>query len=235
MSRFTPSFHRRARLTRLSVQKTAVSPITGKLTIYTKCQGIAACEYFEFPMNVLKAAYNDEFANQSPPIDASVESCKKIRGMTEDHLLVDMWVAAESPIAPAVAALIIFLIQLVAVTVAGVVMLSAASAFVEKIFPKMRFYSPDQKVFESQAAYVTYMTNVWNPAHGYSYTCMYCGQGFKTVEERNAHQNECPWKGGVPNGGGADWLMLITICVVALGAIIIVPKLLDILPTKKKG
>jgi len=210
-------------------QKAMVSPITGKLTVYTSCRAIAAAAFFEYDMNALKTAYNQELQRQG--VDAQVQFCKKIRGLYQDNLITDLWVAAEGPIPAAVVALIIFLIKVVAVSVAAIVILSAASAFVETVFPKSKFYAPDGTEFTDLAAYLTYMRN-WNTGQGYPYTCMYCGQGFKTEAERDAHQANCPWKGGPPTVGADVWMYIVLI-VAGIGAVIIIPKVIDIAFPKK--
>jgi len=210
-------------------QKVMVSPVTGKLTVYTSCQAVVAADFFEYDMNALKIAYDQEFARQG--VDAQVESCKKIRGLYQDNLITDLWVGVASPLAAAVVALIILIIKIIAITVATIVILSAASAFVEKVFPKSTFYAPDGKEFTDLAAYLTYMRN-WNTSQGYPYTCPYCGQGFKTLEEEQAHEANCPWKGGVPTAGANVWMYIILI-VAGIGAIIIIPKVIDIAFPKK--
>lgn len=205
-------------------QKVMVSPVTGKLTVYTSCRAIAAADFFEYDMNALKIAYNQEFQRQG--VDAQVQSCKKIRGLYQDNLITDLWVGIESPIAAATVALIIFIIKLIALTAAAIVILSAATAFVETVFPKSKFYAPDGTEFTDLAAYLTYMRN-WNTGQGYSYTCMYCGQGFKTEAERDAHQTNCPWKGGPPTAGADVWMYIVLI-VGGIGAIIIIPQVIGI-------
>jgi len=200
-------------------QKVMVSPVTGKLTVYTSCRAIAAADFFEYDMNALKTAYNQEFQRQG--VDAQVQSCKKIRGLYQDNLITDLWVGVESPLAPAIVAAIILIIKLIAITVATIVILSAATAFVETVFPKSKFYAPDGTEFTDLAAYLTYMRN-WNTGQGYPYTCMYCGQGFKTAAERDAHQVNCPWKGGPPTGDNT--LMYILLIVAGIGAIIVISK-----------
>ena len=210
-------------------QKVMVSPVTGKLTVYTPCRAIAAADFFEYDMNALKTAYNQEFQRQG--VDVQVQSCKKIRGLYQDNLITDLWVGVESPIAAAVVALIIFIIKLVAITVATIVILSAASAFVETVLPKSKFYAPDGTEFTDLAAYLTYMRN-WNTGQGFPYSCRYCGQGFKTDAERVAHEANCPWKGGPPTAGADVWMYIVLI-VAGIGAIIIIPQVIGIF--KKAG
>jgi len=202
------------------------SPITGRQQVYQSCQAIAATDFFTYPLDQLKTAYNQEFLNQS--VDAYVENCKELRGTFQDNLIVDMWVATESPIAPAVVAAIILIVKLVAITVAAIVILSAASSFVERLFPRPKFYAPDGTMFEDLAAYITYMQNLYNPSQGKPYTCMYCGQGFATAEERDSHQANCPWTAGPPSGG-PDIGTIILVVVGGAVAIFIVPKLIDLI------
>jgi hypothetical protein len=63
------------------------------------------------------------------------------------------------------------------------------------------------------------------------YQCPYCGQAFNTAEELNAHVKECPWKPAeVPS-----WVPWLIAGIVAVGAIIIIPKILSIAFPKRKG
>jgi len=202
--------------------KVMLSRLTGRLTIYGLTQQIAATEKIDYDVNLLRDAYNDELLYQS--VDAHVESCKQIRGLFQDNLEINTWVATtevtvagkqELLIPVVLIPLIIAIIKIVAFTVASLVILSAAASFVERIFPRPTFYAPDGTSFDSLASYLSYMQNVWNPAQGANYTCMYCGQGFTTEAERDTHQDQCPWTGGPPDGG-FDWLVWV---VAGLGII----------------
>lgn len=203
--------------------------------VYVKTQAIAACEPFVYDMNALKEAYNQEFAAQG--VDAYVDDCRQITGTFSNHLVVDVAVAAEGPIPVAVASLIIFIIKATAIAVAAVVILTAAASLVETIkgppAPEVKFYTPDGQVFDTLIEYTTYMTNVYNPGQGLPYTCPYCGQGFATEEERDAHQEECPWKEGPPYPPAPEvpawipWVVAgIFLVVVGLGAVAVLPRLL---------
>jgi len=203
-------------------KRTGVSPITGRLAVYSKCQAIQAVDFFTYDLNALKNAYNQDLADAS--IDAYVEECKEIRGTFQSNIVNDLWVAGESPIAAAT--VVAILVILAAITASVIVTLSAASSFIERVFPQPKFYSPDGQVFTSLAAYLTYMQNIYNPSVAYPYTCPYCGQGFTTQEELDAHVQDCPWKEGPPNGGDNIWRWL-TIAVFGFAAIIIVPKMID--------
>lgn len=219
----------RVQFRQTATKKVMFSPIKKKMVVYSKCQGLISADFFEYPLSSLKAAYNEELAKEN--IDAYVEECRKVRGMYEDHLITDMWVATESPLAPAVVAAIIFIIKMVAVTVAAIYILSAASSFVETILPKSHFYAPDGKEFTDLASYITYMKNVYNPSEGYPYTCPYCGQGFATEEELEKHMESCPWKSGPPTPTADIWMYII-IAIAGIGAIVIIPKVLDLLKGK---
>lgn len=195
------------------------------MQIRVKAQAIVACEPTAYPMSSLKRSYNDEFTARG--IDVSVTECKQIRGAFSNHLIVDMSVAAESPIAPAVAALIILLIKLLAITVAAVVVISAASALAERIWGRPKFYAADGTEFDSLAGYITYQ----QATHPGKYVCYYCGQVFNTAEERTAHQKECPWKGGVPDGEDWGWVKWLVGGIIAVGGIVVVSK---VLPERKR-
>jgi hypothetical protein len=206
---------------------TAYSPIKRRMVVYSKCQALATSEPFEYDLTALKNDFNTQLATQS--IDAYVEECKKIRTTFQDNLIVDLWVGGESPLDPAT---VILVIALIIAIVAGVcVVLSSTASFVERIFPQVKFYTPDGKVFDTLAEYLTYMQNVYNPTQGKSYTCPYCGQGFATAEEEATHEANCPWKNGVPTAG-TNWVGALTgLLIVAgllIGAVLIVPRVLDL-------
>jgi hypothetical protein len=223
---------RRLTIKQVGGTKAAFSPIKHRMVVYSKCQALATAEHFEYDLTALKNDCNRELASQS--IDAYVEQCKKIRTTFQDNLSIDLWVAGESPLDPLIIAVIIGILILSA-TLAYIVILSSTAAFIERIFPKMKFYTPDGKVFDTLAEYTTYMQNVYNPSVGKPYTCMYCGQGFATEEERDAHQANCPWKGGVPQPE-TSWvssvIALLAVGGIVAGTLIIVPKVLDLVRGK---
>lgn len=194
------------------------------MQIRVKAQAIVACEPTTYPMSSLKRAYNEEFTAQG--VDVYVTDCKQIRGAFSNHLVVDMSVAAEGPIPVAVAYLIIFLIGLLATTVAAIVLMSVGSALAEKVWPKPKFYAADGKEFDSLAAYVTYQ----QATHPSQYVCHYCGQIFDIAEERNAHEKECPWKGGVPDKEELGWVKWLVGGIIVIGGIVLVSK---VLPERK--
>jgi len=206
--------------------KTVYSPLKKTFAVYASCQAIAATPPFDYPMNALKVAYDNEFINQS--IDAHVDRCTQIRpvGSPQSSLVVDLWVNSDDlhTMRLSIIGAIIFIIEMVVLTYAATQILSAASSFLEKIFPKPKFYAPDGTVFDSLSEYVTYMQNVYNPTKGKPYTCMYCGQGFATAEERDVHQQNCPWIGGPPDHD-FTWLLLLLAGVVV--AIVVVPKIIE--------
>lgn len=203
--------------------------------VYVKVQAIGACEPFDYDMNALKEAYNQEFIKNG--VDAYVDHCRQITGTFSNHLIVDMSVASESPLPPGVGGLIIYLVGLVATMAAAAVFVSLAAALREAIFgappPEVKFYTPDGKEFSTLIEYITYMQNVYNPSQDMPYTCMYCGQGFATEEERDAHQEECPWKEGAPYPPAEEapgWLPWVAGAVIILSvagiAIVVLPRVL---------
>ena len=221
----------RLRVKQAGGTKLAFSPIKQRMVVYSKCQALATAEHFEYDLTTLKNDYNSQLAYQS--IDAFVEGCKKIRTTFQDNLSIDLWVAGESPLDPVTIGLIIALIIVGMMAICQV--LSSTATFVERIFPKMKFYTPDGKVFDTLAEYITYMQNVYNPSVAKPYTCMYCGQGFATEAERDAHQANCPWKAGPPSPE-TDWvssvIALLVVGGIVVGAVVILPKVLDLVRGK---
>lgn len=215
------------------------SRLTGRLTVYTLTEQIAATEPFEYNLNLLRDAYNGELLNQG--VDAYVESCKQIRGLLQDNLIVDTWVATQEETVlgkqelfiPAIwIPLIIGIIKIVAFTVASVIVLSAAASFVERVFPRPKFYAPDGTMFTDYAAYLTYMQNISNPAAGKPYTCMYCGQGFATEAERDTHQEQCPWKDGPPGVPPPEWLVWVIAGLGIIGLTVVAVTVLKPVPAR---
>lgn len=199
------------------------------MQIRVKAQAIMACEPTAYPMSSLKRAYNEEFTARG--VDVSVTECKQIRGAFSNHLVVNMSVAAEGPIPVAVAALIIFLIKVVAVSVAIIGVIVATAALVETIFPRPKFYASDGTEFDSLAGYITYQQRL----HPTQYVCHYCGQPFNTAEERTAHEKECPWKEGPPGADEWGWMKWVVGGIIAVGGIVVVSKVLPkILPERKR-
>jgi hypothetical protein len=221
----------RLRVKQTGGTKLAFSPIKKRVVVYSKCQALATGTQFEYDLTTLKNDYNSQLAYQS--IDAFVEGCKKIRTTFQDNLSIDLWVAGESPLDPVTIGLIIALIIVGMMAICQV--LSSTATFVERIFPKMKFYTPDGKVFDTLAEYITYMQNVYNPSVAKPYTCMYCGQGFATEAERDAHQANCPWKAGPPSPE-TDWvssvIALLVVGGIVVGAVVILPKVLDLVRGK---
>lgn len=196
--------------------KVMQSRLTGLPTVYSLTQAIAATEPIDYDATVLKNAYNDEFFFQG--LDAHVESVKQYRGLLQDNMVVDTWVATTEAldvttgrvvqlIPPLLIAAIIQIIPIIAFAVAAVVIIAAATAFVERAFPRPKFYAPDGTEFSDLASYLSYMQNISNPAQGKPYTCIYCGQGFATVVERDTHQEQCPWKDGPPGPATPEWMV----------------------------
>lgn len=210
------------------------SPLTGKSTIYVLTSQTLTSEYFEYPLDALRDAYNSELATQG--VDGFVEEVKKVRGTFYDIMLMDTWVAAEGPIPVAWAALIIFILKATAITVAAAVILSAAASFAERLWPKPKFYTPDGQVFEDFASYFTYMQNIYNPAEGKPYTSPYTGEGFATQEELDKHMTDFPYKAG-------EWYQpldfvksitgLLVIGGVIFVAVTILPRVIDFIIPKR--
>lgn len=197
----------------------------GLQVIRVRAQAITSCQPTAYPMDMLKEDYNAEFVDQG--LDVYVTECKQIRGAFSNSLAVDMSVGTVTGglIDPVTIALIFLIIRLIAYTVAAVVILSKLSGLAEIVYGKPpKFYASDGKEFDSLAAYITYQQSI-NPT---GYVCHYCGQIFDTAVVRDAHEEECPWKGGVPGPKGPfDWLPW---AMIGLGALIVLPR---VLPSKK--
>jgi hypothetical protein len=210
--------------------KTAFSPVKGRMVVYVKAQALGTADAKSYDMNLLKTVYNSELVSQS--IDANVDSCKQILHVNHSDIVTTLWISSEIQEASlgAILAAILLILQIIAITGAGIVLLNAAQSFIETLMPKPKYVAPDGTVFTDLASYITYMQNVSNPDAGYPYTCPYCGQGFKTKAEEQAHEATCPWKNGPPTngGGGTDWIMLLIIGGVIIASIVIVPKVIDV-------
>jgi hypothetical protein len=206
-------------------QRVMYSELQERMVVYTRCQAHQAVDFFTYDLDLLKQAYNQELTNQG--VDAFVDQVKELRGTFQSNIITDMWVATEGQISAAIVSLIILILKLVAIAVATLVILSAAASFIEVVLPKSKFYAPDGKEFDSLSEYITYMQNVYNPSQAKPYTCMYCGQGFATAEERDAHQATCPWKSGPPSAGGG-FENLIVVGLIAVVVIVVVPPIIGL-------
>lgn len=201
------------------VYKTAKSPITGVATLYVLTTQLVTTEPTDYDLNVLRNAYNDRLIADG--IDAHCDQVYKIRATGMDNLLADTWVATESPIIGTTAAMII--LAFVAVALSAAILISAAAAFVERVFPQTKLYAPDGHVSNSLAEHVTYMESIY----GAGKVCHYCGQPFNTVEERQAHEAQCPWRGGLPGPEAPGyevikWVKWLIIGVITISGIYVV-------------
>jgi len=174
-------------------QKVAYSPLQRKMVVYSLCQAIQSTDFITYPLDVLRDAYNEEL--YASGIDAHVDACKELRGTFTSELIVDIWVAGESPVDPATVVAILGILKTVAAVIAGILIFSLAATYIERItstlFPQGKWYTPDGQVFSTPQEYITYMRNVYNPNQGYPYTCPYCGRGFRTQEELDQHIQDC--------------------------------------------
>lgn len=211
--------------------KLMLSPLTGKLAVYSKTQQLLTTDRFQMDMNLLKDQFNGAFLEQR--VDAQVEECRMIQTFNQSNVIIDTWVAGESPILPAVAWAVIAVV--IIVVAAYVIILAATAVFIERLWPKPTYYAPAKtgettEKFHDYASYLTYMQNVYNPQFGKPYSCPYCGQGFATEAEMLEHMEYCPWKEGPPDRDEWPWWMTaLLIGGGVLGLIIIVPKVLDAL------
>ena len=218
------------------MQKRMISPITRKLTVYTKTQQILTCGRFDYDMALLRDQYNEAFYAEG--VDAQVEEARMIQSFNQSNLIMDTWVAGAGPISTVTAFLVIMIIA--SITASIVIILSAAVSFVERVFPKPKFYAPPKTgeeavVFVDYTAYLTYMQNVYNPQFGKPNTCPYCGQGFATEAEMLEHMENCAWKEGPPSVDRWPWWLPVAIAAGGIAAVIfVVPKIIDLVGKRLK-
>lgn len=203
------------------------SRITGNLQTYVLTEQLATCQRFDIDMNVLKTSIQTEFDNQS--IDAQIEECKQIRGSVYDYLITTTWAPASSPVLPALVVLLVKALIVVA-TFAAIVIIAyqGAIGFKEILAPTPKYYCSicGAGPFDTVAELIAHRAQYHPDAA--KYQCPYCGQAFNTPEELNAHVAECPWKPqAIP-----DWVPWVIVGIVAVGAIIIIPKVLGFIKTK---
>jgi len=203
--------------------KTMPSRLTGKLQTYVLTEQMVTCERFTANMVAFKTQL--QYVIDNGGVDAQVESCKQIRAYNYDYLITNVWVPTASPPLPAI---VIFIIKAIVIVLswAGIVAVTyyGALAFKEMLFPSPKYYCSlcGAGPFNSIAELTAHRAKEHPDAA--KYQCPYCGQAFNTAEELNKHVAECPWKPPeVPN-----WLPWVIVGIVAVGAIIIIPKILGI-------
>lgn len=197
-------------------KKKMVSALTGKLTTYELIRTQDTCSRFTADMNQLKTALQNEFFSQGQ--DAYVENCTQIRETNYDYLLTDIWMPAESPIAPLIiVAIIVILKYVVPIVIAGIVFYAIQKSVHDTWFPPQKFFCD---ICGAEFPSVTALTAHRRTAHPEAkpYQCLYCGSAYNTAEELNAHINECPVKKAT---AGPDWLFyVLIIAVVSVGGLI---------------
>lgn len=200
------------------------SPITGQPAVYYEHSALMTCQQAApVPPDSLMTLMNSELAAQG--IDAFADDVKIIQGWADTNIQTHMWIAGESPVG-AWLALIVLAIVVGAVATVYIIS-STAQTIIEHFWPKSQFYQVDvngnQIVVGSLAEYITCQ----RAAHPEGFVCGYCGQVFSTAEERDAHEETCPWKEGVP-GEPPPYTGIIIIgvgAVIVIGAIWVVGKI----------
>jgi len=191
------------------------SPITGQAQIYYEHTALMTCEQAE-PVDTrsLKTLMNSELANAG--YDAFVDDVKIFQGWADTSVQAHMWIAGESPVGPWTALAILALVVGVVATV--YIIATSAQTIIEHFWPQPKFYQYDAEgnaiVVNSLAEYVTCQ----EATHPGKYVCHYCGQVFDTKEERDAHEETCPWREGVP-GQPPSYVGLI---ILGLGAVVVI-------------
>jgi hypothetical protein len=208
--------------------KTMPSRITGKLQTYVLTEQLVTCERFTADMGGVKTRLQYELDRGE--VDAQVESCRQIRAYRYDYLVTNVWCPAASPIP---AAVVVFLAKaiIIVLTWAGIVAVTyfALVGFKEQLFPTPKYWCPycGAGPFSS----VTELTaHIIKEHPGLPrYVCPYCGQVFETAEQLNEHMKECPWKPAeIPT-----WVPWVIAGIALVGAIIIIPKIIEIIWPKK--
>jgi len=204
------------------------SRLSGKLQAYVLTEQLTTCERFDFDMSTFKVMLQSELdANE---IDAQVDSCKKVRAYNYDYIITNIWCPASSPI-PATIVVAIAKAIITVATYAAIVAITyyAAVGFKELLYPTPKYYCSicGAGPFSSLSELIAH--RIKEHPEAAKYQCPYCGQAFETIEQLNAHMAECPWK---PKEVPA-WLPWLVIGIVAVGAIIIVPRVLELIPKKR--
>ncbi|MBA7490219.1 hypothetical protein ES702_00754 [subsurface metagenome] len=208
--------------------KTMRSRLTGKLQTYVLTEELITCDRFQVDMTELKNSIQAEYDLKS--VDAQVEKCKHIRAGTYDYLILDTWAAAEVPalgdpiITPA---LIMFMVKaiLAVLAYAAIVVITyfAAIGMKQVLWPTPKYYCSicGEGPFETVAELTAHRREFHPDAAAHQ--CPYCGQAFATIEQLNAHVEECPWRPKeLP-----EWVPYAIVGIGIIAAIIIVPKVID--------
>jgi len=210
------------RLTHIHTHRTKkmVSPLTGKLTIYELVRTQDTCGHFTANMTELKTGIQNELTAQS--FDAQVEACTQIQEINYDYLLTDIWMPAESPIAPVIILGILLVLKyVIPVIIAGIVIWAVQKAVHDTWLPPQTFWCD---ICGQEFPSITALTAHRRTAHptAAAYQCPYCGSAFATAEELNKHIPECPLK----TGPGPDWVLILALIAGITVTVIVVPKLL---------
>lgn len=215
---------------RQELLKTMPSRLTGKLQTYVLTEQMVTCERFTTDVGAIKARL--QYQLDSAGVDAQVESCKQIRAYNYDYLITDVWCPTASPVLPAI---VVFVIKAIVIVLAWAAIVAVtyygALAFKEMLLPAPKYYCSicGAGPFSSVAELTAHRVKEHPDAT--KYQCPYCGQAFNTAEELNKHVAECPWKPPeVPS-----WVPWVIAGIVAVGAIIIIPKILGVAFPKRKG
>lgn len=191
----------------------------GQKLIYELVRGYTTIEHTTLDLDILRSELQKGYAEEG--VDATVEAVKQIREKNYDYVICDSWVAAESPIAPAIIMAIIWLIG-TAITAAMIIVPTLIISNTihnlttrEIHCPLCGQGCPDLPSLEAhkRAAH----------AEAPPYTCPHCGQQFWTAEERDKHAAECLWTPGVP-----EWVPWVFggIVITAI-AVFVAPKVIE--------
>lgn len=175
--------------------KQMLSPLTGKLTIYYEHSALMSFQLADpVPPESLRTLMNSNLLDAG--YDATVDEVKIIQTALDTNVQAHIWIAEQSPVGPWLALAILA----ICVTVCYIWYQSTSTAqtIVEHFWPKAKFYQVDvegnQIVVGSLAEYITCQ----RAAHPDEFVCGWCGQVYPTEELRDAHEETCPWKDGVP-------------------------------------
>lgn len=190
------------------------SPLTGLATTYYEHSCLMTFRQGNpVAPDSLKTLMNSEITKQG--YDAIVDDVKIIQEPLFTDVQAHMWIAGQSPVIPWLAIAIL----IICVTILGTVWIIASTAqtIIEHFWPTSKFYQKDASgndiVVGSLSEYIT-CQQAANPG---KFVCGYCGQVFDTVEDRDTHQANCPWKEGVP-GAPPSWAGIV---IIGLGAVVV--------------
>jgi len=159
------------------------------LVVYTETRQIVATERFEYPLDTLASEIQMEYNKQG--LDAYVTGIWKLRGETQDTVVVETLVPAESPIAD----IVVLAICAVIIAICGTICFLYGLGFVERWWPKPgelleQFYETTTGIgFKSVDEMVK-----WKQEQGIlkPYWCPYCGLQFDEEKARDEHIKICP-------------------------------------------